>query len=112
MNNTFPECDQFTDHRRAICRGERPDLPVDGRNSINGYRRLWGLPPLGTTPDEWNVSMPSRGIGDLVAKFTHATGIDKAVKAVFAAAGTPCGCKKRQEAWNEAVPFIEGKASG
>ncbi len=41
------ECDQFTDHRRAICRGERPDLPLDGYNSINSYRQHWGLPRLG-----------------------------------------------------------------
>lgn len=41
--NQFPECDQFTDHRRAICRGERPDLNCD---VVNQYRQRWGLDPL------------------------------------------------------------------
>ena len=41
--NQFLECDQFQDHRRAICRGERIDLPLD---TVNKYRVLWGLEPL------------------------------------------------------------------
>ncbi len=46
-NNTSPpECDQFSDHRRAICRGERADLPLDGPSSINSYRVRWGLARL------------------------------------------------------------------
>lgn len=44
--NDLTECDQFTDHRRLICRGERPDLPLDGPQSINAYRVKWGLLPL------------------------------------------------------------------
>lgn len=103
--NTYPECDQFTEHRRKLCRGERADVPVDGPNSVNAYRRLWGLPPLGVSPDEWDVTKPSRGLGDVVAKFTHATGIDRVVKAVTNATGTGCGCNKRQKAFNKAVPF-------
>ena len=41
--NTLTECEQFHDHRRAICRGERPDLSPE---TINKYRALWGLAPL------------------------------------------------------------------
>lgn len=39
------ECDQFHGRRRQICRGE-VELPLEGPNSINEYRRAWGLPPL------------------------------------------------------------------
>ena len=37
-----------------------------------------------------------QGLGDLVARVTHATGIAKVVKAVL----PDCGCRKRQEALN------------
>ena len=80
-------------------------MAIDGKNSVNAYRRLWGLPPLGVTQEEWDVSKPSRGLGDVVAKVTHWTGIDKAVKAVATATGTDCGCGKRQQKLNEAMPF-------
>lgn len=47
-----------------------------------------------------------RGLGDVVAAATSATGIDKAVKAATKALGIKdCGCKARQEALNRAVPF-------
>ena len=55
-----------------------------------------------------NVTLPvrhkckSRGLGDTIAKFTKATGISAAVKAVL---GDDCGCPKRQQALNEAVPY-------
>lgn len=44
----------------------------------------------------------SRGLGDTVAKFTEATGIDKVVKFV---AGEDCGCKERQEKLNKLFPY-------
>lgn len=48
----FPECSQFTGHKRAICRGET-DLPLNGPKSVNAYRSVWRLPPL----DEKNASL-------------------------------------------------------
>lgn len=48
---------------------------------------------------------PSRGLGDVVAKVAQATGVAAVVKAV---AGEGCGCGKRREALNRAVPFREG----
>lgn len=47
MNNNLPECDIFPegDHRRLICRGE-DGRPLNGENSVNQYRSLWGMPPL------------------------------------------------------------------
>jgi hypothetical protein len=89
------ECDFLTDQRaREYCRGERGTVEV-----CNHMRAGWGLPPL---PDGWDVSMPSRGLGDVVAKITHATGIDRVVKAVT---GGGCGCEERQAALNAAIPF-------
>ncbi len=102
----YPECDQFKDHRRAICRGDRPDVPIDGKNSVNAYRKLWGLHPLGQQP--WDVTQPCRGLGDVVAKITHWTGLDKVANYLFpvtTANPQGCGCGKRQEDWNQAVPF-------
>lgn len=49
---------------------------------------------LSSGGEEWNVSMPSRGLGDTVAKLTTKLGIK------------PCGgCKKRQKKLNQLVPF-------
>jgi hypothetical protein len=48
---------------------------------------------------------PSRGLGDTISKFTHATGIAQAVEAVSKATGVPCGCKGRREWLNKMVPY-------
>lgn len=80
----------------------------------NAYRARRGLDPLpplqtypgrqGITENEWTPDKPCRGLGDVIAKVTHAIGIDRVVKAV---APGGCGCKKRQERLNAAVPFAE-----
>lgn len=44
----------------------------------------------------------SKGFGDTVAKFTEATGIDKAVKFI---AGEDCGCEARKEKLNKLFPY-------
>lgn len=44
----------------------------------------------------------SKGLGDTVAKFTKATGIDALVKNTI---GPECGCKKRQEKLNQMFPY-------
>jgi hypothetical protein len=47
-----------------------------------------------------------KGLGDSVARITKVTGIDKVAKKVAKTMGvSDCGCKKRQEALNEAVPY-------
>jgi len=53
----------------------------------------------------WDVSQPSRGLGDTIAKVTHFTGIDLVVKAVATATGTDCGCGARQDSLNKTVPY-------
>jgi len=48
---------------------------------------------------------PSRGLGDTVAKVTHATGIHALVQTAARAVGKPCGCAKRREALNKLLPY-------
>jgi hypothetical protein len=47
----------------------------------------------------------SRGLGDTIAKVTHATGIAQAVDFVSQLVGLPCGCAERQQRLNEVVPY-------
>jgi hypothetical protein len=47
----------------------------------------------------------SRGLGDTIAKITHATGIAQVVEAVSQIAGVPCGCAERQQWLNKVVPY-------
>jgi len=105
--NRITSCNELpTKRQREICEGTA-NIPLDGKHSINAYRKSWGLLPLGNVaeaqPDQWNVSMPSRGLGDTIAKLTHATGIDTLVKAV--SGKKDCGCKKRQKILNDVIPF-------
>ena len=46
-----------------------------------------------------------QGLGDVIAKVTHATGIDRVVKAIT---GGGCGCDKKQSALNRALPLGRG----
>src|SRR3989304_8737186 len=49
---------------------------------------------------------PSKGLGDTIAKITHAVGIDKVVDGVADLLGVEdCGCSKRQELLNKLVPY-------
>jgi hypothetical protein len=50
-----------------------------------------------------------RGLGDVVAAGTKATGIDKVVKFASNVVGVDCGCGKRQESLNEKFPFKSKK---
>lgn len=45
----------------------------------------------------------SRGLGDTIAKITHATGIAQVVKKV--SGGKDCGCRGRQEKLNQMFPY-------
>jgi hypothetical protein len=48
----------------------------------------------------------SKGLGDTVAKITHALGLDVVAEKVAEAVGAEdCGCKSRQEKLNELVPY-------
>lgn len=48
-----------------------------------------------------------KGLGDLVESITTALGVKKVVETVSHATGKECGCKKRKDALNAAVPWKE-----
>lgn len=47
----------------------------------------------------------SVGLGDTIAKITHATGLDKLAEVYTTITGQPCGCSSRQEALNKLLPY-------
>jgi hypothetical protein len=48
----------------------------------------------------------SRGLGDTIAKITHATKLDKIAEKIAEVVGVEdCGCGKRQEILNEVFPY-------
>ena len=48
----------------------------------------------------------SKGLGDTIAKFTHATKLDKVAEAVAKLAGLEgCGCDERKQYLNELFPY-------
>lgn len=48
----------------------------------------------------------SQGLGDTIAKFTHATGIDKVAERVARMFGKEdCGCNRRRDKLNKIVPY-------
>jgi hypothetical protein len=51
-------------------------------------------------------SEESKGLGDTIAKITHATGLDIVAEKVANALGKEdCGCKRRQEKLNQLFPY-------
>lgn len=67
-----------------------------------GYFKIWE-----DSRNRWTLSKSSRGLGDTIAKLTHATGIDRVAN--FVAHGDtkkPCGgCGQRQGILNQLVPY-------
>ena len=50
--------------------------------------------------------MESRGLGDTIAKFTHATKLDVFAKWVAKLFGQKdCGCERRREKLNKKIPY-------
>lgn len=72
-----------------------PDLNyVDAYNAFNN--------DMNPKPIESNQS---QGLGDTIAKITHATGLDKLAELYTNITGKDCGCHSRQEALNKLVPY-------
>lgn len=67
-----------------------------------GYAKLM-RDEINDTPR--HVAEQSRGLGDTVAKVTHATGLDKLAALYTEITGKPCGCHERQEALNKLLPY-------
>lgn len=59
------------------------------------------LPPA----DAYVRFAESKGLGDTIAKITHATGLSKLAEAYTRITGKPCGCTSRQEALNKLIPY-------
>ena len=56
--------------------------------------------------EDFDPKAPSRGLGDTIAKITHATGIDKVVDKITDALGIEdCGCGDRHKWANEFIPY-------
>ena len=47
----------------------------------------------------------SQGLGDVVAEFTHAAGLDRLAHTYENVTGQSCGCKERQQKLNQLFPF-------
>jgi hypothetical protein len=98
------ECDQLPGRLGEICRGEVLSVTM-----CNSYRKKWGFGPLPERPARRvnarrkPADQKIRGLGDVVAAITKATGIDRLVKAVTGKKG--CGCGKRRAALNKLMPF-------
>ena len=57
---------------------------------------------------DFNPKEKSKGLGDTIAKVTHATGLDKIADTVAKAAGAEdCGCNKRRKTLNELFPYTK-----
>lgn len=103
---------------REICAAEIPDPAYVGGHLIDGFeKRDWPLPYHNLmhagTPDERHdeflrregFAVPSRGLGDTIAKITGATGFDRVARAVERVRGRPCRCDERRTALNRRVPY-------
>lgn len=103
-------CDDAPPDLRPLCRGDIGTLWYTNR-----WRRQVGLPPLPGVeipPDilpesplatsAWDLSCPSRGFGDTVAKALHWTGLAIVARWLL---GTDCGCQSRQARWNRRWPY-------
>ena len=59
--------------------------------------------------DKENISifvvMKSKGLGDTIEKLTTATGVKRIVDKISKATGKDCGCGKRKEKLNKAMPY-------
>jgi hypothetical protein len=54
--------------------------------------------------------MEDKGLGDTIARVTHATGIDRLAEKIAAARGkSDCGCKRRQEYINRLISYKKDK---
>lgn len=60
----------------------------------------------------FDPNAPSQGLGDTIAKFTHATGLDVIADRVAKALGQEdCGCGRRREKLNDLIPFNPKKST-
>lgn len=105
-NDNFNICDCSKVKGRELdyCLGQgqngRPDPPD---SKVKAWRERNCRP--NQQPESWDVSQPSRGLGDTIFKFTHATKIAQGVSYVANKLGVDCGCDGRQQTLNHYFPF-------
>ena len=59
---------------------------------------------------EETENQESKGLGDTIAKITHAVGLDKVAESVAEAIGKEdCGCNKRRQKLNDIFPYKNDK---
>ena len=100
------------------CAAEIPDPAYVGGHLLDAFdKRDWPLPYHNlmhagkpeVRHDDFlrreGFEVPSRGLGDTVAKLARATGVDRLAGAIERVTGRPCGCERRRRALNDRVPF-------
>lgn len=101
------DCNKLSGRMRDICNGtalvDGKPISVEVREFYVSQWREQGL------IKEWDYSQPSRGIGDVVAKVIHWTGIDKLFgKTSVTSTGAPAPCTPcggRAATLNQIIPF-------
>jgi hypothetical protein len=96
---------------RGMLAADIPEPAWIGGNIVDGYDKSnWplpyhnlmnrGQPALVYEPflHAQGLRFPSRGLGDTIARVTHAMGVDRLMPA-------KCGCAERREKLNIAVPY-------
>ncbi len=52
-----------------------------------------------------NLRAGAQGLGDVIADFTHLTGLDHLAQTYEDLTGKDCGCEARREKLNQVFPF-------
>lgn len=76
-----------------------------GEQLVNSFPRFCAKYNIKTASEIIAGNEQSRGLGDTVAKITHATGLDKLAELYTHVTGKDCGCQSRQEALNKLFPY-------
>ena len=111
-----------------VCAADIPDPAYVGGHLLDGFdKRDWPLPYHNlmhagnpeVRHDDFlrreGFDVPSRGLGDTIAKVARATGADRVVGVIERLTGKSCGCGRRKRALNERVPYpyaIHGPGAG
>jgi hypothetical protein len=98
--NTDSEGYRQWEREREARKARRTVAPLPDK-----FKRPTGLSVPVQPEEEWDTKKKSRGLGDTIAKFTHATGIDVIADKIAQVRGKPCGCRKRQEVLNKFLAY-------
>lgn len=101
-----------------VCGAQMPTPAYVGGHLIDGFDKSdWPLPYHNlmhrgqpemrheTFLRDQGFAFPIRGLGDSVARVAQATGAAQVVNLVKHATGRDCGCQRRRDALNRAVPY-------